>query len=262
MFGRRCSVMGVVHVSALPGSAGYGGNIDGIIENALSDALLYKKEGIDALMVENMHDAPYLRGHVYPETTAAMAVVASAIKRETGLPVGVQILAGANDEALGVAIASNLDFMRVEGFVFAHVGDEGFHDSCAATLVRRRANLKAEHIKIFADIKKKHSSHAITSDISIVETAHAAEFFKADGVVVTGQSTGHAPDLKEVEAVRAGAHLPVLIGSGVTPENLAQFAAFADCLIVGSSAKRDGYWANEVEASRVAKLMAAAQKLA
>ncbi|MBC7997340.1 MAG: BtpA/SgcQ family protein [Leptolyngbya sp.] len=261
MFGRRCSVMGVVHVSALPGSAGYGGDIEKIVETALSDAMLYKSEGIDALMVENMHDAPYLRGHVYPETTAAMAIVASAIKRETKLPCGVQILAGANDEALGVAIASGLDFMRVEGFVFAHVGDEGFHDSCAATLIRRRANLKAEQIKIFADIKKKHSSHAITSDISIVETAHAAEFFKADGVVITGQSTGHAPDVKEVEAVKNGAHLPVLIGSGITPENLAQFAKFADCLIVGSSAKRDGHWANEVEAARVGKLMAAIAQL-
>ncbi|MFX5991155.1 BtpA/SgcQ family protein, partial [Acinetobacter baumannii] len=80
-----------------------------------------------------------------------MAVIARAIKAETKLPTGVQLLAGANLEALGVAVAANLDFLRVEGFVYAHVGDEGLHQACAAELIRRRANLKADSIKIFAD---------------------------------------------------------------------------------------------------------------
>ena len=39
---------------------------------------------------------------------------------------------------------------------------------------------------VLADIKKKHSSHAITADLDIAETAAAAELFRADGVIVTG----------------------------------------------------------------------------
>lgn len=148
MFGRKCSIIGVIHVPPLPGSASYGGSMEAILGTALSDAMSYKDGGVDALLVENMHDVPYLRGHVEPETTAAMAVVAHAIKYETVLPIGIQILAGANLEALGVAVASGLDFLRVEGYVYAHIGDEGFHQSCAAELIRRRAVLKAEHIKI------------------------------------------------------------------------------------------------------------------
>ncbi len=256
MFGRKCSVIGVVHLPPLPGSASYGGSMEAVLGTALSDAMTYKDGGVDALIIENMHDVPYLRGRVEPETTAAMAVIAHAIKYETVLPIGIQILAGANLEALGVAVAAGLDFLRVEGFVFAHIGDEGFHQSCAAELIRRRAILKAEHIKIFADIKKKHAAHAITCDVSLVETARNAEFFKADGVVVTGPATGYAPDEQEVRGVRASVAAHVLVGSGVTPGNIHQLAQHADALIVGSSAKYDGLWSNDVDPERVERLIA------
>src|SRR5437660_705001 len=129
MFNRKCSIIGVIHLLPLPGAAGYGGSIDEILRWALEDAINYKDQGIDALMIENMHDVPYLKGYVEPETTAAMTVVAQAIKYETMLPLGVQVLAGANLEALGIAVAASLDFIRVEGFVYAHVGDEGIHES-------------------------------------------------------------------------------------------------------------------------------------
>ena len=260
MFGKKCSLIGVVHVHPLPGSAGYAGSMEHILAYAVTDAVTYKEGGVDAIMVENMHDAPYLTGYVDPETTAAMTVIANAIKLQTKLPVGVQLLAGANLEALGVAVACNLDFIRVEGFVFAHVGDEGMHDSCAAKLLRRRANLKAVHIKIFADIKKKHSAHAITGDVSLLETAEAAAFFKADGVIVSGAATGKEPALSDVESLRQGAGLPVLIGSGITPENIAKYAPLVDGMIVGSSAKFDGHWENAVDAVRVKKLTQAVSK--
>ncbi len=226
-----------------------------ILGAALEDAQTYKEEGIDALLVENMHDVPYLNGGVDPETTAAMTVIANAIKYDCMLPTGVQILAGANLEALGVAVACGLDFIRVEGFVYAHVGDEGMHESCAAKLLRRRANLKAPQIKVFADIKKKHSAHAITSDVDLVETAKAAEFFRADGVVVTGIATGEPPEPQDVSDVRAAVATHVLVGSGVNPQNIVSYAQSCDAVIVGSSLKVDGVWSNPVDGRRVHQLI-------
>jgi membrane complex biogenesis BtpA family protein len=257
MFGRKCSVIGAVHVPPLPGSPNYSGSIELILEQALSDALTYKDEGVDSIILENMHDVPYLKGRVEPETTAAMSVVANAIKYETMLPIGVQLLAGANIEALGVALACGADFIRVEGFVFAHVGDEGIHESCAAELVRRRKYLQAERIKIFADIKKKHSSHAITGDVSVADTAKAAEFFKADAVVVSGSFTGEPPELPEVKAVRQSVQIPVIVGSGIAPDNIKKFIQHADAVIVGTALKLDGRWQNAVDPERVARLVAA-----
>lgn len=264
MFGKsdkKCSLLGVVHVHALPGSADFDGDMEAILSEALKDAETYAHGGVDAIVLENMHDVPYLTGYVEPETTAAMAVVASAIKSRTKLPIGVQLLAGANIEALGVAVACNLDFLRVEGYVFAHVGDEGLHDSCAAKLLRKRAALRAGRIKVFADIKKKHSAHAITGDVSLVETAEAAEFFKADGVIVTGSATGKEPDLTDVDALKNGTALPILIGSGITPENIPTYAPLVNALIVGTSAKAEGRWQNSVELSRVKKLTQALAKI-
>ncbi len=255
MFGRKCSVIGVVHVLPLPGSDGWSGSIDQVLDAALKDAYVYKSQGVDALILENMHDAPYLVGKVEPETTAAMTMIAHAVKVEMELPLGIQLLAGANLEALAVALAAGADFIRVEGFVFAHVGDEGIHESCAAQLIRRRANLKAQQVKIFADIKKKHSAHAITGDVSLSETVHAAEFFKADGVVVTGVATGKPTDANDVRIARESGSIRVLVGSGVTAKNVGQYIPYSDALIVGSACKFEDDWRNHVDPERVKNLM-------
>lgn len=148
------------------------------------------------MLIENMHDVPYLVGkHVGAETVAHMTTICHLIREEfpRNKAIGLQILAGANRQAMAVASAADLDFVRVEGFVFAHVADEGFIDSCAGDLLRYRKSIGADSISIFADIKKKHSSHAITADINHAQVAEAAHFCKADGVIITGSATGHAP---------------------------------------------------------------------
>ena len=43
-----------------------------------------------ALDIENMNDRPYLKRHVGPEITSAMTAIACEVKRQTGVPVGVQ----------------------------------------------------------------------------------------------------------------------------------------------------------------------------
>ncbi len=255
MFKKTCSLIGMVHVGPLPGAAFYACNLDEIVENALLDAAIYKKSGFDAIMVENMHDVPYMKGEALPETVAAMTVISNALKKEINMHTGIQILAGANIEALAVAIAAKLDFIRVEGFVYAHIGNGGIHESCAAKLVRRRDELKANEIKIFADVKKKHASHAITADTSIGDTAIEAQFFKADGLVVTGIRTGEQPLLDDVKAVKQSVKIPVLVGSGVTPENLKKYARFSDGMIIGSSSKTGGQWSNKVDTERCKKLV-------
>src|SRR6187402_1831775 len=126
IFGARRALIGVIHVGALPGAPKSSQPIDAIVDAAVADARAYRKAGFSGLMVENMHDRPYLRRVVGPETVAAMTVVASAVRREVpDLPLGVQVLAGANRESIAVAHACGARFVRVEGLVFAHVADEG-----------------------------------------------------------------------------------------------------------------------------------------
>jgi len=255
IFGRQKAVIGMIHVEALPGTPKYGGDNGFIIEKALKEARIYKNAGIDALMIENMHDVPYLKNHVGHEISSLMAIIAYLIKRETGLPLGIQILAGANQAAMAAAFNSGADFIRAEGFVFGHLADEGYIDSNAAELLRYRKQIGAEHIAVFTDIKKKHSSHALTQDLDITEMAHAAEFFLSDGVIVTGIHTGSSADLEEIKQVKKATKLPVLIGSGITAENIETYLPYADAFIVGSYFKKDGYWENDLDENKIRSLM-------
>src|SRR5690348_302461 len=131
----RRSLVGVVHVGALPGTPRAADPIGRVIEGAVADARVYHEAGFDALIVENMHDRPYMKGSVGPEIVAAMTAVGVAVRAAAPLPLGVQLLAGANREALAVALACGASFVRVEGFVFAHVADEGIIESCAGDLL-------------------------------------------------------------------------------------------------------------------------------
>ena len=104
-----------------------------------------------------MHDIPYLNRQVGPEIVASMSVVCNEVKKEANnLPCGIQILAGANKEALAVAKAAGLQFIRAEGFVFSHIADEGTMNSDAGELLRYRKQIDADDILVFTDIKKKH----------------------------------------------------------------------------------------------------------
>lgn len=255
VFGAPRAVVGMVHLPALPGAPQARAGMEEIIAQACAEADIYAGAGVHALLIENMHDRPYLRGRVGPEIVAAMTAAACAVRARFPGPVGVQVLAGANEEALAVALAAGLDFVRAEGFVFAHVADEGIIEGCAGPLLRARRAWGAERVRVFTDIKKKHSSHAITSDVSLAETARAAEFFSSDGLVISGASTGDPVDPAELEEVSGVARLPLLIGSGVTGDNVEDMFRHAGAVIVGSHFKRDGHWASPLDAERVRRFM-------
>lgn len=241
----------MLHLPPLPGSpaASRGSDLDRLVEQVVAEAEVYRAAGFTGLMIENMHDRPCLKAAVGPETVAAMTAVGRAVRQAIALPLGVQVLAAANREALAVALACGAEFVRVEGFVFAHVADEGLIESDAGSLLRYRAAVGADHVRIFADIKKKHSSHALTADIDIAETARAAEFALADGLIVTGAATGRQASPTDVAEAAAAVALPVLVGSGVSAENIGCYPA-ASGFIVGSAVKRAGDWREPVDAGR------------
>jgi membrane complex biogenesis BtpA family protein len=250
------ALIGAVHVPALPGTPRSALSVERIAAQAADDARAYADAGLQAVSVENMHDRPYLRGGVGPEIVAAMTLAVAAVRAAVSVPVGLQILAAADREAVAVAHAAGASFVRVESFVYAHVGDEGLHQSNAAELLRYRRAIGADAVRVFADVKKKHSAHALTADVDVADVAHAAEFFLADGVIVTGTATGRPAEPDDVRRVRAAVHLPERGGPGNAAANLASVAA-ADGYIVGTSHKHGGDWTRPVEPARARALLAA-----
>ncbi len=254
----------MVHVQALPGAPYARHSVAEIVDQAAAEARLLAAVGFDALIIENMHDRPYVHGKHGPEAAAVMTrvglAVADAASEARGgvpMPLGVQILSGGNREALAVALAVGGSFIRCENFVFAHVADEGFlPEAEAGGLLRYRNQIGAEHIRIFADVKKKHASHAVTADVPIGEAAQAAEFFGADGLIVTGTATGKPCRLEDVVDTAKATPLPLLIGSGVTPHSCTELLEHADGLIVGSWIKQQGFWENPPDEGRCREIVA------
>lgn len=255
IFKKEKPVIGMVHVHALPGTPKHKFETSLIIDKALEEAKVYKSAGIDSIMIENMHDIPYLKGGVGHEVSSLMALIAYLIKQETNLPIGIQILAGANKEALAVAKASAIDYIRAEGFVFAHTADEGIIEAQAGELLRYRKNIDAASVAIFTDIKKKHSSHAITQDVSLLDTAEAARFFLSDGVIITGNHTGEAASVNELKTLKERLDFPVIVGSGITQDNVSGYFPICDAMIIGSYFKEQGYWENELSYERITNFM-------
>ena len=100
---KKKMIIGMVHVDALPGTPNNKYSISQIISKAVQEAILYEQNELDAIILENMYDVPYLNREVGPEITAAMTAIATEVKKNISIPCGVQILAGANLEALAVA---------------------------------------------------------------------------------------------------------------------------------------------------------------
>jgi len=227
-------------------------SVDEIVDLAKHEASIYAKTGVDAVLVENMFDLPYLQGSsVGPEVVAVMTRVCEGVRKciPKTMPCGIQILAGANHAALAVSKACNLQFIRAECFIFSHVADEGLMNACAGPLLRYRKTIGAENVLVFTDIKKKHSAHAITQDVTIKETASAAKFFLADGVIITGSATGEEADSSDLAALQSEG-IPILIGSGVGESNVKKYMS-AHGFIIGSHFKTNGKWQGGLEQSRI-----------
>jgi len=255
-------IVGMVHLWPLPGAPGYTGyGVKTIAENARRDAATLLEGGVDGLIVENMWDLPYYVGSdVQLASVTAQAVVASQIAEMADVPVGVNVIHNGWEAELAIAVAANLDFIRVCILTGARLWDTGdLNAGCAADLLRRRKELGAEHLKLFADVDKKHSVPFPGLDL---EThIEWTEFYRADALIVSGRMTGDAPPLDKVRRAKNSATRPILMGSGTTAENIGDFLQFADGAIVGSSLKVDGIAENPVDLERVRRYMAAVRQV-
>ncbi len=263
LFGRRKAVIGVIHALPLPGSPHYdGAPVESLYAHACAEGARYAQGGVDALIVENHGDIPFAKpDELGPETAACMATMADRVRREVGLPIGINVLANGAVMGVAVAKASGAVFVRVNQWANAYVANEGFMEGKAGAASRYRSWLRARDVAIFADVHVKHGAHAIVADRSLPELTRDAEFFDADAVIVTGQRTGDSADLGELSTISGSTKLPVMVGSGVTSANVGGILDHADAVIVASSLKHGGSWWNEVDPERVKAFMAVVRRL-
>ena len=248
-------IIPTLHLLSLPGSPYYDGMpLDDIVEYTMQEVEDLIACGVDGFIVENHGDIPFIKPERFPyETVAAMSVVGAEVRKAAkkyGLALGVNCLANAAIPALSVAKAISADFIRVNQFVNAYVANEGFVEGLAGDILRYRKHIDAQNIAIFADVHVKHGSHAIVADRTILEQAKDVLFFSGDVLICTGQRTGDAPTDEELRTMKFTPEVPVIVGSGMTPDNLNRILSIADGGIVASYFKKNGVWYNKVEKDR------------
>ena len=96
---------------------------------------------------------------------------------------------------------------------------------------------------------------ALTGDLDILDEVKQAEFFLVDGVIVTGARTTEPPSLPELRRVKKSARVPVLIGSGLTSDNLKAYFPLADGFIVGSTFREGGDFLSPLDPERLTRFM-------
>ncbi len=245
--------LGTVHLLPLPGSPRHEGSMAAILKRAVADARAYAAGGANALVIENFHDVPFTRESVAPETVAAMALAAGAIREAVSLPFGFNVLRNDARSGLGLCAACGGAFIRVNVHAGVMLADQGLIEGRAHETLRTRRHL-CPQVKILADV---HVKHAVPLSDWPIEIAARDTFHRglADALVVSGTGTGVATDLHDVRRVRTACPAAkILLGSGVTRDNIAPFLPFIDGTIVGSSLKRKGKLLNGVDPGRVAAL--------
>ena len=257
----KSTLVGMIHLPPLPGSARAKLSIDALIDRATAEAKLLAAAGFDAVMVENFGDTPFAADAVPPETVAAMAILVRAVRETVGrrIQIGVNVLR--NDGLAGVAIAATAgaDFIRVNVLSGIYATDQGFITGRPREILAARNRL-CSGLKIAADVHVNHAAPINQPDIAQAakETALRAG---ADRLIVSGAATGAAADLDDVRRVKAAApRVPLWLGSGVDADNVADYLAVADGVIVGTSLKRGGETTAPLDPRRVQAFLRAARR--
>ncbi|MFM0170600.1 BtpA/SgcQ family protein [Paraburkholderia sediminicola] len=248
---KKKPVIACVHLLPTLGSHRYDGDVERIYDSALADAKVLMEHGVDAIIVENFQDGPFFPDRVSAETVATLAGVGREIVQLVDIPVGIAILRNDAEAAMAVAAATNASFIRVNVHVGAVLAAQGVLEGKSYNTLRLRAHLRA-NVAIFADAGVKHSSPWVYPNLA-EEVRDLSPH--AEAVIVSGSLTGMETATSDVATAKRSTEKPVLIGSGVTPENLHRVFDTADGFIIGSYFKVDGLPTNHVEPSRVRTFM-------
>lgn len=238
---RAKPLFGMIHLPPLPGSPGQHCDLDALVAYALGEVRILESAGLDAVIVENVGDVPFFRESVPASTVAAMAVIVKTVREQTPLAVGVNLLRNACTEALSIASVTGAHFIRCNIVIGAYVTDQGVIQGCAAELARLRMSLRHD-VAVLGDIHVKHAAPLF--DVPIEDAAaDLAERGGADAVIVSGSRSPDPPSFERVAAVRGAVEVPVLIGSGVSLANIADYHERSDGVLIGETDfKVDRVW--------------------
>lgn len=252
VFKNDFTLIGMVHLLSLPGAPRFNGNLKAIEKRAIEDTISLEKGGVDALIVENFGDYPFLNGKINFFPLLCFTNIASRIVDRTKIPVGINIEFNCYKQETATANAIGASFIRIEVFNEMRLNYSGLLFPTMAKLLRYRKQINAEEVMIFTDINVKHTMSIF--DYKLEELIYDINYF-ADTIIVTGSATGKSIDIDYLKTVKKLSKIPLIVGSGVSTQNIKEVSEIADGAIVGTFFKKDGNVENPVDERRVEELL-------
>lgn len=249
------TIIGMVHCLPLPGTSGFDGDYQKILDRAVQDAVTLERAGVDAVIVENMGDTPFA-ALLDKAQLAALTAAAVRVREAVKIPVGIDAAFNDCEASLSIAGISGADFIRVPVFVDTVLFTDGIIYPCARKCMNFRKEMGLEHVKILADVQVKHAT-MLNSQITVEMSAKDAASNGADAIIVTGAVIGMETPIDMLKRVQSVVKIPVLAGSGVNHNNIHEQLQIADGCIIGSSLKKDGILTNPIDYDLVREVVEA-----
>ncbi len=252
-------IIGVVHLLPLPTSPRWGGNLKTVMDRAEQEATALASGGVNGIIVENFFDAPFAKNQVNPAIVSAMTLIVHRLMNLVTVPIGINVLRNDAESAMAIASCVGAQFIRVNVLNGVMATDQGLIEGNAHRLLRYRRELGSD-VKILADVLVKHAAPLGLAHLSSV-VKETIERALADGVILSGLSTGNPPSWEDLELARkAAGQTPLFIGSGANWENIPKLIQAADGVIVSSSLKRHGRIDQPIDPSRVRQFVEVMQR--
>ena len=258
VFGDTKPVIAMVHLGALPGAPLYDADagLDGLVAGAMADLDALQAAGVDAIMFGNEIDRPY-EFDVDRASTATMAYVIGRLRDRITVPFGVNVLWDPQS-TVALAAATGAAFCR-EIFTGTYASDMGPWTPDAGRAMRYRNALGRDDLAMLYNVSAEFADSLDRRPLS--DRARSAVFSSVpDAVLVSGQITGEAARMEDLEAVKTVLpNTPVLANTGVKHETVADVLRISDGCVVGSSLKVNGDTWNPVDPDRAADFMVRAR---
>jgi len=252
-------VIGMVQLGAMPAGSRYrGGKVGPLLDAALEEAEILARNGVDALMVQNLGDIPV--AHRVTEVQVAwMTRITSEVRAAAGLPVGLNLLENDAEAMIAVASAAGADFVRIKVYVGAMMTPFGLETAQAFAAIRARNACDAADVAIFADVHDRTGNPVASAGIA-EDLDFAVRLGGADGLVLTGKDYRQTLDFISIARKQLGS-VPILVGGGVNSQNVAEVTRMADGAIVSSSLKDSASAFGRFDAAKVKSFMVEVERV-
>jgi hypothetical protein len=232
-------IIAMLHLDPLPGDPRYkfDCNMETVVQHAKEDLSALQKGGVDGVLISNEFSLPYERKMSYV-TPASIARVVGELKRDLKIPFGIDCISDGL-ATIETAAAVGADFVRGT-FSGVYVGDGGLYNNDFSILMRRKAALHLDNLRMLYFINPESDKNLDTRDVD--EIANST-IFKAhpDGLCISAKAAGQDVSdelIKKVKLKNPSAF--VICNTGCNLDTIEDKLKVSDAAIVGTYFKKDG----------------------